>query len=127
MLIPRRNQRRTGDQLMSAPATLERKPPTPEPLDSAALPQTALHPAIPRKRPQPDIAVTKDAYTTRCGGCPSMLMLPQPWNHCPKCHHRWPSRGLSAPVRCIACRFNLFNWRSKNRINDRSNSGALIP
>jgi hypothetical protein len=81
---------------------------------------------IRRRPPQPDKQAVKDAYSTRCNGCPSMLMLPQPWNHCPKCHHRWMSRGLDAPIRCTACRFNLFNWRRKNNIPDRSNTVALI-
>ena len=97
------------------------KPASPQQIDTILTQE-----GIRRRPPTPDKQAVKDAYNTRCNGCPSMLMLPQPWNHCPKCHHRWMSRGLDAPIRCTACRFNLFNWRRKNNIPDRSNTTALV-
>ena len=68
----------------------------------------------------------KDAYTTRCNGCSSMLMLQHPFVHCPNCHHVWRARRMSQPVRCVACDFNLFNWRKLNQIPDRTNAATLL-
>lgn len=68
----------------------------------------------------------KNAYRTRCNGCPSMLMLALPNVHCPSCHHIWRSKKLTSPSRCPKCDFSLWKWRAQNAIDDHSNAGALL-
>ena len=68
----------------------------------------------------------KDAYKTRCQGCPSMLMVALPMVHCPACHNIWRARKLTSPSRCSRCNFSLWQWRKLNRIADNSNAAALL-
>lgn len=67
----------------------------------------------------------KNAYRTKCMGCPSMLMLALPHVHCPACHHIYRAKRLTAPTRCPRCQFNLWSWRTKHGIGDYSNDAAL--
>lgn len=95
--------------------------PTPNETELQLVPETP-------KPPQPSAPALKfrDAYTTRCAACPRMLALPLPYVHCPKCCHVWKARRMSAPVRCVACRCNLADWRKLNGVQERSNAGALL-
>ena len=67
----------------------------------------------------------KDAYKTKCPGCVSTLMVALPMVHCPSCHNIWRARKLSSPSRCPQCQFQLWLWRSRNRIKDYGAENAL--
>lgn len=97
----------TNDQNELLPPSL-RKPPT-----AAEMIET-----------QPD-ASFKDAYKTRCPGCPSTLMVALPMVHCPACHYIWRAKKLTGPSRCARCEFSLWKWRLANRIKDFGAENAL--
>jgi Zn finger protein HypA/HybF involved in hydrogenase expression len=75
---------------------------------------------------QPNQSPFKNAYKTKCNGCNSMLMIPLPHVHCVNCHHTWRAKRLTSPTRCPRCDFNLWQWRTKNGVQDYSNEGALV-
>jgi hypothetical protein len=74
---------------------------------------------------QPTQAPFKNAYRTKCPGCPSMMMVALPFVHCPSCHKVYRARKLSSPTRCPRCEFNLWKWRTANGIADFSGEGVL--